>query len=148
MKRTALSRREALAVGMALAVHARDAPEQPAIVSVHDERSFDALNRRANQLARALRDASLVAGDGLAVVCANRPEFVETYDAAQRAGLRRTPVNWHLTGEEIAYILEDCEARALVADARFAASLPRLDSGKIQRRKVRDPDWAGRERRI
>jgi long-chain acyl-CoA synthetase len=30
----------------------------------------------------------------------------------------------------------------------FAASLPRMDSGKIQRRKVRDPYWAGRERRI
>jgi long-chain acyl-CoA synthetase len=135
MNRTALSRREAQAVGMTLAVHAREAPEQPAVVSPHGDRSFDALNRRANQLARALRAAGLRAGDGVAVVCANRAEFVEIYYGVQRSGLRLTPINWHLTGEEIAYILEDCEARALVADARFAETVsdavrraPRLEA--------------------
>jgi long-chain acyl-CoA synthetase len=40
--------------------------------------------------------------------------------AAQRSGLRFTPINWHLTGDEAAYIALDCEARVLVADRRFA----------------------------
>ena len=40
--------------------------------------------------------------------------------AAQRAGLRLTTINWHLTGEEAGYIVDDCEATAFVADARFA----------------------------
>ena len=38
----------------------------------------------------------------------------------QRAGLRLTPINWHLTADEAAYIVDDCEAQAFVADARFA----------------------------
>jgi long-chain acyl-CoA synthetase len=47
---------------------------------------------------------------------------VEAIYAAQRSGLRITPINWHLTAEEIGYILSDCEARALIADVQFAPS--------------------------
>ena len=52
----------------------------------------------------------------------NRPEFVETTATAQRAGLRLTTINWHLTGDEAGYIVDDCEATAFVVDARFAES--------------------------
>ena len=121
-RRTRLSRKEALAAGMLLAVHAREAPERPAVIAPGGERTFDALNQRANRLARALRARGLEAGDAVALLCSNRPEFAEAQYATQRAGLRLTPVNWHLTADEAAYILRDCEARALVADARFAAT--------------------------
>jgi long-chain acyl-CoA synthetase len=99
---------------------AGEAPDRPAIVSPHGDRTFASLNARANQLARALRRRGLGAGDGVALLCANRPEFAEVVAATQRAGLRLTPVNWHLTGPEAGYIVDDCEARAFVADARFA----------------------------
>jgi long-chain acyl-CoA synthetase len=121
--RTALELRDAARAGMTIAVHARSDPHRPALWSADGDRSFDELNARANQLARALRRRGLGAGDGVALVCANRPEFAETAAAVMRAGMRLTPVNWHLTAAEIAYILEDCEARALVGDARFAHSL-------------------------
>ena len=51
---------------------------------------------------------------------ANRPEFAEVLAATHRAGLRFTPINWHLTAEEAAYIVGDCQARVFVADTRFA----------------------------
>jgi long-chain acyl-CoA synthetase len=38
----------------------------------------------------------------------------------RRAGLRLTTINWHLTGDEAGYIVDDCDATAFVADARFA----------------------------
>ena len=41
---------------------------------------------------------------------ANRPEFAEVVAATHRAGLRLTPINWHLTADEAAYIVDDCEA--------------------------------------
>ena len=50
-------------------------------------------------------------------MCTNRPEFVEVLLAAQRVGLRLTPINWHLTGEEAGYIVDNCEAKAFVAAA-------------------------------
>ena len=46
------------------------------------------------------------AGDGVALLCANRPEFAEALYAAQRAGLRLTPINWHLGADEIASLPE------------------------------------------
>ena len=79
-------------------------------------------------------------------MCANRPEFVEVLDAAQRIGLRLTPVNWHLTGEEAAYIVADCEAKAFVCSAELreavtrAAEAARPRTGAHRRR--------GRHRRL
>ena len=45
-------------------------------------------------------------GDGVALLCANRAEFVETYYAVMRIGARLTPINWHLTGDEAGYIVD------------------------------------------
>jgi long-chain acyl-CoA synthetase len=67
-----------------------------------------------------LRARGLGEGDAVALICTNRPEFAEVTYAAQRSGLRLTPINWHLTGDEAAYIVEDCEAKALIADGELA----------------------------
>ncbi len=111
---------EAGGAGMVLALWAGLIPDAPAVRSRAGDRTFRELNDNANRLARALRARGLQAGDAVALVCSNRPEFVEVVYACNRAGLRYTPVNWHLTAEEVAYIVGDCEAKALIADARFA----------------------------
>ncbi|HMC52006.1 MAG TPA: AMP-binding protein [Acidimicrobiales bacterium] len=111
---------EAYPTGMAVAVVAAEEPGRPAVISPHGDRSFGELNTRANQLARALRAGGLGEGDGVALLCSNRPEFAEVYAATHRSGLRLTCINWHLTPEEAGYIAADCEAKALVADARLA----------------------------
>ena len=90
-------------------------PDQPALVSPAGARTFAALDANANRLARALRRRGLVPGDAVALLAGNRPSFVETFFACQRAGYRLTPVNWHLTAEEAAYVVDDCEAKAVVA---------------------------------
>jgi long-chain acyl-CoA synthetase len=113
-------RLEALAKGMIVAAWARVKPDSTAIVSPHGERTFAELNANANRLARALRRQRISRGDGVAILSSNRPEFAEVLSATQRCGLRLTTVNWHLTAEEAAYIVADCGAKALVADARFA----------------------------
>ena len=61
-----------------------------------------------------MRARGLQAGDSVALMCTNRPEFIEVLYAAQRIGLRFTPINWHLTGAEAAYIVENCEAKAFI----------------------------------
>ncbi len=111
---------EAVTKGMSLAYWAERQPEVMAVVSPHGDRTFAELNANANRLVRALRARGLTAGDSAALMCANRPQFPEVIAAVQRSGIRLTPINWHLTADEAAYILEDCEAKAFVADARFA----------------------------
>lgn len=102
-------------------------PDGVALVSGHGDRTFAELDARANRLARALLSAGLAPGDAVALVCGNRPEFAEVVYGCQRAGLRLTPVNWHLTADEVAYIVRDCEARALIAEVGIDAAVAALD---------------------
>jgi long-chain acyl-CoA synthetase len=112
---------EAAKVGMQPAVWARLQPDRVAIYDyTGQDRTFGELNANANRVARLLRSAGLKAGDSVALACSNRAEFCDVLFGALRAGMRCTPVNWHLTGDEIAYIVQDCEAKAFFADARIA----------------------------
>ncbi|MDH5671365.1 MAG: AMP-binding protein [Myxococcales bacterium] len=110
----------AMATGMGMAIWAELMPDAPAVVSEQGTLSFAQLNARANQVVGALRARGVQAGDSIALMCSNRPEFVEVYTATRRAGLRVTPINWHLTAEEAGYIVDDCDAKAFVVEARFA----------------------------
>ncbi len=96
-------------------------PDVPAVISEYGSRTYGELNSRANQIARLLRAHGIAAGDGVALLCANRPEFVEVLQATNRSGLRLTPINWHVTADEAAYVVADSGAKAFIADARFAA---------------------------
>ena len=106
--------------GMLHAHWAREQPDELAIASSEGDRTFAELNANANRLVRAWRRRGIAEGDAVALMVSNRPEFAEVAAAVQRSGLRITPVNWHLTADEAAYIVSDCEARVFVADARFA----------------------------
>jgi len=117
----------AVRTGMGVAFAAARTPERPAVVAPTGDRTYAELNATANRLVRLLRARGLQVGDGVAILCSNRAEFAEVYAACTRAGFRLTTVNWHLTAEEAAYIVTDCQARAFVADASHAASVPRVE---------------------
>jgi len=92
-----------------------------AIDSDGTEHAAGPLLARVNKLIHALRDRGLRPGDGIAGLMPNGSGALEVYLAALQAGWYFTPVNWHFTAPEIAYIVRDCEAKAFFADARFAA---------------------------
>ena len=73
-----------------------------------------------NRLVHGLRAQGLAKGDCIAAVLPNGAQAITLYLAAAQAGWYLTPINWHLTAPEIAYILGDSESRVVVADARFA----------------------------
>ncbi len=74
----------------------------------------------ANQIAHGLRALGLETGDCVAVVAENCAEFFQIHLAITQIGMYMTPINNHLTGPEIAYIVEDSGARVFVGSARFA----------------------------
>jgi long-chain acyl-CoA synthetase len=112
---------EAAEVGMQPAVWARLQPDRVAIYDyTGQDRTFGELNANANRVARLLRDAGLRAGDSVALACSNRAEFCDVLLGVLRVGMRCTPVNWHLTGDEVGYVVKDCEAKAFFADARIS----------------------------
>jgi long-chain acyl-CoA synthetase len=99
---------------------------KPNATFIHDPdgktHSWGKVNAQANRVVRLLRSRGMGAGDSVALVCSNRAEFVEVLAATQRAGWRITPVNWHLNADEIAYIINDCEAKAVFCEQRVTAS--------------------------
>jgi len=74
----------------------------------------------ANQLVHGLRALGLEKGDCIATVLDNSAAMLEAFLAAHQAGWYITPINWHLTAPEIAYILDDCDAAAVIATTRVA----------------------------
>jgi long-chain acyl-CoA synthetase len=125
--------RAAIDAGMGPALWAELQPDKPAVIEAGGRvRTFGELNANANRIARLARAHGLKTGDAVALLCSNRAEFADVLFGAMRAGLRLTPVNWHLRPDEIAYIVNDCEARALFADVRVegaaeaAAQCPNL----------------------
>jgi len=116
---SALSDEELIARGMTGAVHARKQPDRLAVVSPSGNRTWRELNERANKLARAFRTAGLKSGDAVALLAHNSPEFIEVWAATQRAGLRLTAVNWHQSAELVGYVVDNCDAKALMASGRF-----------------------------
>ncbi|WP_406318378.1 acyl-CoA synthetase [Streptosporangium sp. NBC_01639] len=75
---------------------------------------------RANRLVHGLRELGLKPGDGLCGLVPNGSDGLVLYLAALQAGWYYTPINWHLTGPEIGYIVADSEARAFFVDERHA----------------------------
>ncbi|HXR54597.1 MAG TPA: AMP-binding protein [Acidimicrobiales bacterium] len=122
--------------GMLLAWWAQQQPDRPAVISPWGNRTFAELNAKSNQLARSLRRRGVGAKDSLALISGNLPEFSEVSFGSQRAGQRLTPVNWHLTGEEAGYVVDDCEATALIADARHG-EVARVAASAAPRATVR-----------
>ncbi|HXY27217.1 MAG TPA: AMP-binding protein [Acidimicrobiales bacterium] len=112
-------KREAAARGLLHAWWAARIGDRPALLTPHGDRTWAELDANLNRLVRALRARGLRAGDAVAMMCTNGPEFIEVLYAAQRGGFRLTPINWHLTGDEAGYIVENCEAKAFVCSAEL-----------------------------
>ena len=74
---------------------------------------------RTNQVVHALRQRGLQTGDVVATLLPNGVEMFEVYLAALQAGWYLVPINHHLIGPEVAYILKDSGAKVFVAHERF-----------------------------
>ena len=107
-------------IGAALALNARLYPERIGAADLDRAMSFAQWNARACKLGNALLGLGLEKGDRVAVLAYNRLEWLEIYAAVAKAGLTAVPVNFRLTGPEAAYIVGDCEARALIVEEDLA----------------------------
>lgn len=100
------------------------AQSQPDRLAVVDDRgteiSYGELAAEQNRAAHGLRAAGLGTGDCAAALLWNQPQFLELALACAQTGTYFLPINWHLTAPEVAYVLDDSQARVLVAAERSA----------------------------
>jgi long-chain acyl-CoA synthetase len=104
--------------------HAAATPEKPAYImaATGEAVSYAALEARSNQIAHALRGLGLQRGDAIALLAENSAWYFPICWAAQRAGLYFTCISTKLMASEVAYILNDCGAKALFASPNLAAA--------------------------
>ena len=110
---------------------ARDRPGAPAIFRGETPwASHEELARRVAGLAGALRGPlGLAAGDRVALVLGNSPEYLAALYAAWWGGLVAVPVNAKLHPREVRFILRDSAARLVVASAAWRAGLEEAVAG-------------------
>src|SRR6516165_3532590 len=114
--------------------YAAEAPDRIAAVMAGggETLSYGDLERRSVQLAHVLYEAGLRPGDAVALLTENNLRAFEVYWAAMRSGLYITAVNWHLKADEVAYIVNDSGATALIVSAEQAPTAvgqPQLHPG-------------------
>lgn len=106
---------------MDLAVLAAQHGDKPAVIMAGGGTaiSYRDLDEQSIRIAHLFRDRGLVAGDHIAILMENRVDVLPVVFAAQRAGLLYTPVNWHLSADEAAYVVSNCGARLLVYSTKL-----------------------------
>ncbi len=108
-------------------------PGKAAVIMADGSRrvTYGELEDRSRQVARLLAGLGVRPGDHVAILMANRPEYFEIAWGAQRAGTCWTPVNWHLTADEAAYIVADCGASVVFASPETAQAAARLPGVRV-----------------
>ncbi|MEV8566066.1 long-chain fatty acid--CoA ligase [Streptomyces sp. NPDC051322] len=92
-------------------------PDAPAVVCGPSRLTYAELDGHSDRLATALRALGLLKGDCVATLAGNRAELVVTEVALYKAGLVRAPINARLGEREVAHLLRESGARALLVDA-------------------------------
>ncbi|WP_422205748.1 fatty-acid--CoA ligase FadD5 [Mycobacterium sp.] len=100
--------------------HALMQPGAPALRFLGNTVTWSELRRRVAALAGSLSRRGVGFGDRVMILMLNRTEFVESVLAANMIGAIAVPVNFRLTPPEIAFLVEDCEARVVITEPVLA----------------------------
>ena len=109
-------------------------PEREAVVCGDRVVSWREFDDRAARLASHLWSNGVRAGDKVAIVCTNRPEYLETFFGALKLGAVPVNVNYRYVTEEMRYVFDNSDAAAVIHDPAFSetvhAALALLDGQK------------------
>lgn len=104
-------------------LHAQNTPDKPAYIMADSGLvvTYLELEESANQIAHLFREIGLKPLDHIAIMMENHHFFFKITWAALRAGLVITPISTHLLDEEVAYILNNCEAKIFITTEKYIA---------------------------
>ncbi len=114
-----------------LARHARVRPDTVGFVDPLRRGTFGEIDTRVTRLANALAQRGIGRGDRVAVLGLNSLEVIETWFATLRLGAVVVPLNFRLVADEIAYLLADSGAAAVVVDAALAPVVERARAASV-----------------
>ncbi len=97
-------------------IHAENNPDKPAYILAGSGQvvTFKELNDDSNRGAQLFTSLGLKPGDHIALCMENNAHFHKVCWAAHRAGLYYTTISSRLSAPEVAYIVDDCDAKVFV----------------------------------
>lgn len=109
-------------------LNAQTRPDHPALIvaGTGETVSHAELDAHSNRIAQYLHAHGLRAGDHVAVLMENVPQFFAAMWAGLRSGLHVTPVNRYLPPDDLAYVLEDSGADAVIVSPGKAETVQKL----------------------
>jgi len=100
-------------------------PSAVALTAGHQTWTYDELDRRANRIARFLRDAGVQAESRVAICLDRGPDLIAAVLGTLKAGGAYVPLDPSYPADRLAFMLEDSGARVLLVGKSHIASLPR-----------------------
>ena len=91
--------------------------DAPALIEGDGQLSFRELHRRVDVLASGLAALGIGKGDRICVLAQNTAAYFELYGACARQGIIAYPINWRLTAQEVALVVERAAPVMMVVDA-------------------------------
>jgi fatty-acyl-CoA synthase len=90
-------------------------PDRPYVITDSQSYSYRDMQEWSRQLARGLHEIGVRPGERVALVVDNRPRFVAVKLAVARLGAVAVPVNFSYRADELAAVLNSCEASVLIS---------------------------------
>ena len=117
-------------IGLYLGKRAHLNPNLEAVVDPATSRRFTyrEIDQRANRVANAMRSLGIKKGDRVALLLLNGVEYYESFLGLAKIGAVSVPLNWRLVADELAYILKDSGAIALIYGGDFAEVVGEITS--------------------
>lgn len=98
-------------------------PNRTAYTFLNQSKTYAELDKLVDCASISLHDAGIRKGDRVALVLGNCPEFVIAYFGILRAGAVVVPINPVYTSAEIAYILSNSQAKAVIAHSSLEPTI-------------------------
>jgi acyl-CoA synthetase (AMP-forming)/AMP-acid ligase II len=117
-----------------ISAYAEAKPDQPALIQDGLILTWADYALRRAHIASALEFAGVAVGDTVALYEVNSVDYFVILSAIQRLGATAVQVNWRLTAEELAYVLENSDASAVIVNDEFLPVVDRVvDRSTIRR---------------
>jgi fatty-acyl-CoA synthase len=117
-------------------------PEKHGVICGERKITYSQFGERVDRVSNALLDLGLKKGDTVAILHRNCHYYLEVYFATMQVGIILCPLNYRLSPRELAFILNDNDAKALIAEGHFTdkvtKTLPQVPH-------IQEVIWTGEE---
>lgn len=109
--------------GKVVEYRAKKHPHKRFVRFENEDLTFEEFNNSGNKFAHVAASLNLSFGDKCGVVLPNSPEFLATWLGLARLGVVEVPINVAYRGEQLAYVLNQSECKAIVISSQWVYRL-------------------------